>query len=418
MSQTAVKIHEIRKQYRLGGQQQYPTLREDLSQLGRHPVRTIRSWTSRMRDRSNRMRALDGVSFDVQQGEVVGIIGRNGAGKSTLLKVLTGITEPTSGYAEIRGRVGSLLEVGTGFHPELTGRENIYMNGALLGMQRTEIRRKFDTIVGFSEVEKFIDLPVKRYSSGMCMRLAFAVAAHLDPEVLVIDEVLAVGDAAFQKKCMGKMGDVARDGRTILFVSHNMSAVQALCHKTAWLESGKLREFGDTETVVRHYLETAMRQESTPMRERVDRTGDGSVRITSLKIENLDGQRVIRCSSRLKVTLTYESDKPVISPHVYASVYDLTHTGVFALDTASVGGLPDVLPPRGTLTCVTDPIHLTPGRCYVNITFEKGPLVADRVEYADFIDVEPDNFFGEGRLPERKWMLCLLRHKWNLEGGS
>lgn len=207
--------------------------------------------------RSDVFWALKDVSLDVQVGEVVGIIGRNGAGKSTLLKVLSRITEPTTGSAEIRGRVGSLLEVGTGFHPELTGRENVYLNGAMLGMRKTEISRKFDEITAFAEVERFIDTPVKHYSSGMYTRLAFAVAAHLEPEILMIDEVLAVGDAAFQKKCLGRMGDVARHGRTVLFVSHNMTAVQALCNRVIWLRDGEKFDEGRPRDVVSRYLSTA-----------------------------------------------------------------------------------------------------------------------------------------------------------------
>jgi lipopolysaccharide transport system ATP-binding protein len=200
--------------------------------------------------------ALKDVSFEVKQGEVIGIIGRNGAGKSTLLKILSRITEPTTGRVAIKGRVASLLEVGTGFHPELTGRENIYLNGAILGMSKVEIKRKFDEIVAFAEVEKFLDTPVKRYSSGMYVRLAFAVAAHLEPEILVVDEVLAVGDAQFQKKCLGKMGNVAtKEGRTVFFVSHNMTAVQRLCSNCIWLDRGCVVEIGETNQVTTHYLQ-------------------------------------------------------------------------------------------------------------------------------------------------------------------
>ena len=198
--------------------------------------------------------ALKDVSFEVKEGEVVGIIGRNGAGKSTLLKILSRITEPTEGRVRIRGRVASLLEVGTGFHPELTGRENIYVNGAILGMTRREISAKFDEIVAFAETEKFLDTPVKRYSSGMYVRLAFAVAAHLEPEILIVDEVLAVGDVAFQRKCLGKMGDVSQNGRTVLFVSHNMQAIRSLCKKAIWLQNGQVYGMGDSTTIVEDYL--------------------------------------------------------------------------------------------------------------------------------------------------------------------
>jgi lipopolysaccharide transport system ATP-binding protein len=221
----AIRVDNLGKRYRIGARQKQPnTLRERIENLVASPFDYLRS-TLRGPSEEEILWALKDVSFEIQQGDVVGIIGRNGAGKSTLLKILSRITEPTSGRAEVNGRVGSLLEVGTGFHPELTGRENIYLNGAILGMRKAEIDRQFDEIVDFAEIEKFIDTPVKRYSSGMYVRLAFAVAAHLEPEILLVDEVLAVGDAAFQKKCLGKIGDVAREGRTVLFVSHNMAAI-------------------------------------------------------------------------------------------------------------------------------------------------------------------------------------------------
>ena len=213
----------------------------------------------------------------MEPGEVVGIVGRNGAGKTTLLRLLSRITEPTNGQATIRGRLGSLLEVGTGFHPELSGRENIYLNGAILGMRKAEIDRKFDEIVAFSEVEKFLDTPIKHYSSGMYIRLAFSVAAHLETEILLIDEVLAVGDAAFQKKCLGKMEDVSKQGRTILFVSHNLAAVQSLCKKSILVQGGRLVQYGETSQVLDQYLNDQMNAEVVPLSERLDRTGDGTV---------------------------------------------------------------------------------------------------------------------------------------------
>ena len=231
MSDIAIRVENLGKMYRIGrAQQRHDTLRDLIVDTAAH----IKDWGKRGDKSDETIWALKDVSFEVRRGEVVGIIGRNGAGKSTLLKILSRITEPTTGRAEIHGRVGSLLEVGTGFHPELTGRENIYLNGAILGMRRFEIERRFDEIVAFSEIERFLDTPVKRYSSGMYVRLAFAVAAHLEPEILLVDEVLAVGDAAFQKKCLGKMGNVAETGRTVLFVSHNMAAVSNLCKRGAW----------------------------------------------------------------------------------------------------------------------------------------------------------------------------------------
>lgn len=259
-----VQVYNVSKQYRLGGRgAAYDTLRESLVQAIRAPFDKLRrrNGTSTFET----IWALKDVSFEVEPGEVVGIIGRNGAGKSTLLKVLSRITEPTAGRVELYGRVASLLEVGTGFHPELTGRENIYLNGAILGMRKSEIDRKFDQIIEFSELEKFLDTPVKRYSSGMYMRLAFAVASHMDPEILVVDEVLAVGDAQFQKKCLGKMSDVSKQGRTVLFVSHNMTAVQSLCRRALWLDEGKNVAEGTPENVVAQYLKRSL----STMRERV-----------------------------------------------------------------------------------------------------------------------------------------------------
>jgi lipopolysaccharide transport system ATP-binding protein len=275
MSDIAIRCEGLSKQYRIGERESYKALRDVITDGIASPFRKLRSALSNghgvspsalgssqnsrhptpgTRNPDNAFWALDDVSFEVKRGEVVGIIGRNGAGKSTLLKILSRITKPTRGHARIHGRVGSLLEVGTGFHPELTGRENIYLNAAILGMRKAEVARKFDEIVAFAEVEKFIDTPVKRYSSGMYVRLAFAVAAHMETEVLLIDEVLAVGDAQFQKKCLGKMNDVSKQGRTVVFVSHDMNAIQVLCQKTIHLANGKMVGFGDTSEQIAGYL--------------------------------------------------------------------------------------------------------------------------------------------------------------------
>ncbi len=257
MSDTAIRVEGLSKQYRIGERRQpYATLRETIMNVCHAPFRAARARFGRAappRSNETTFWALRDVSFTVDPGEVLGVIGRNGAGKSTMLKVLSRITEPTQGFAEISGRVGSLLEVGTGFHNELSGRDNVYLNGAILGMRRAEIDRKFDEIVAFAEVEQFIDTPVKHYSSGMYLRLAFAVAAHLEPEILLIDEVLAVGDAAFQKKCLGQMGKVAQQGRTVLFVSHNMAAVRALCTRVMYLEAGELSFIGEPQHAIRCY---------------------------------------------------------------------------------------------------------------------------------------------------------------------
>lgn len=252
MSRASFRVHQVKKRYAIGAARASTSLRETIVQAFKAPFRRLRAGGGP--PESTTLWALDGVSFDIEQGEVVGIIGRNGAGKSTMLKVLSRITEPTEGRIEVTGRVGSLLEVGTGFHPELTGRENIYLNGAILGMQRAEIRKKFDEIVAFAEVAKFLDTPVKYYSSGMYVRLAFAVAAHLEPEILLVDEVLAVGDASFQRKCLAKMEDVGQHGRTVIFVSHSMPAVARLCRRAILLEKGKVLRDGNVSDVVVDYL--------------------------------------------------------------------------------------------------------------------------------------------------------------------
>jgi lipopolysaccharide transport system ATP-binding protein len=262
MSDIVIRVDSLGKKYRIGGKQEgYRTLRDTLTETFVSPFRRarklLRGHAYGAAELDETIWALKDVSLEVKRGEVVGIIGRNGAGKTTLLKILSRITEPTEGYAEIHGRVGSLLEVGTGFHPELSGRENIYLNGAILGMRKAEIERKFDEMVAFAEIEKFVDTPVKRYSSGMYVRLAFAVAAHLEPEILLVDEVLAVGDVAFQKKCLGKMGEVAKEGRTVLFVSHNMTAVQYLCGRSILLDRGEVISDGPATQVVDRYLLSA-----------------------------------------------------------------------------------------------------------------------------------------------------------------
>ncbi len=288
-----IRVANLSKQYRIGANQaSYSTLRDSLANAVTAPFRRFRNTphSALSTQHSDMIWALKDINFEVQPGEVVGIIGRNGAGKSTLLKILSRITEPTTGKIDLHGRVSSLLEVGTGFHPELTGRENIYLNGAVLGMKRAEITRKFDEIVAFAEIEKFLDTPVKHYSSGMYMRLAFSVAAYLDPEILIVDEVLAVGDAAFQKKCLGKMGDAAREGRTVLLVSHNIPAIEGLCSRVLVLETGSILYKGATQAGIDYYYKGAMKDRKLSLADRTDRAGDGKVKVISLKIYDQKGQ--------------------------------------------------------------------------------------------------------------------------------
>lgn len=280
MSEFAIRVENLGKQYKLGARiERYSTLRDSIARVFAHPLRRARNKKSGV----DSLWALRDVSLEIKHGEIVGIIGHNGAGKTTLLKILSRITEPTQGRAEIYGRVGSLLEVGTGFHPELTGRENIYLNGALLGMRKAEIDRKFDEIVDFAEVEKFLDTPVKRYSSGMYVRLAFAVAANLEPDILMVDEVLAVGDAAFQKKCLGKMDEVARGGRTVLFVSHNLTSISSLTGKCILLNKGELEAFGATSGIIHKYMEN-LESSQTEILWTAPKPGNEIVELESCKI--------------------------------------------------------------------------------------------------------------------------------------
>jgi lipopolysaccharide transport system ATP-binding protein len=254
----AIHVEDLGKRYAIGERARYLALRDIIANIIKAPARLFGSNRGNGNISGDHIWALRDVSFEIQQGEVVGLIGRNGAGKSTLLKILSRVTRPTTGFAEVHGRMGTLLEVGTGFHPELSGRENVFLSGAILGMGKREMERKFDEMVAFAEVEKFIDTPLKHYSSGMLMRLAFAVAANLEPEILLVDEVLAVGDAAFQKKCLGKMGDVARGGRTIIFVSHQMNQIRRLCERAIWIDSGQLRLDGPVDTVISAYEQASL----------------------------------------------------------------------------------------------------------------------------------------------------------------
>ena len=315
MGDVAIRVEDLSKQYRIGagGREAYKTLRDTLTDVIMSPFRRAGKLLGgrgvRAAELGETFWALKDVSFEIKRGEVVGIIGYNGAGKSTLLKILSRITEPTEGYADIYGRVGSLLEVGTGFHPELTGRENIYLNGAILGMKRVEIQRKFDDIVAFAELEKFIDTSVKHYSSGMYMRLAFAVAAHLEPEILLVDEVLAVGDARFQKKCLNKMQDVGQQGRTVPFVSHNMPAITRLCSRAILLDEGKVIRDGLAHQVVSTYLNTGL--STTAVREWPDPAkapGDEVARLCAIRVRTEDGKitDTVDIRSPISIDMEYE----------------------------------------------------------------------------------------------------------------
>jgi lipopolysaccharide transport system ATP-binding protein len=326
MSDIAIRVEQLSKRYKIGGQQSaYKTLRESMIAAMGAPVR----WLKGIHNEENTFWALDDVSFEIERGEAVGIIGRNGAGKSTLLKVLSRITRPTCGRVELFGRVGSLLEVGTGFHPELTGRENIYLNGAILGMSRAEIVRKFDEIVDFAEIEKFLDTPVKFYSSGMYVRLAFAVAAHLEPEILVVDEVLAVGDAAFQKKSMGKMGEVARQGRTVLFVSHNMGAIANLCSSGLLLSNGVLAFSGSASQTVSKYLSDLQSSEVVVVFDD-NNISDASFTKISILDSHSSPTKTVSVVEAFYAQFEYKVRRPISGMELSFALYDRNGSKIFS----------------------------------------------------------------------------------------
>jgi lipopolysaccharide transport system ATP-binding protein len=325
MNDVVIRVENLGKRYRIGERVPYLTLRDTLARAVAAPLRSLwPGFPSSRVNNASQIWALKDISFEVRRGEVVGIVGRNGAGKSTLLKILSRVTQPTVGHAQIRGRLGSLLDVGTGFHPELTGRENAYLNGAVLGMSRKEIARKFDEIVAFAEIENFIDTPVKYYSSGMYVRLAFSVAAHLEPEILLVDEVLAVGDVAFQKKCLGRMGDAAKQGRTVLFVSHNMSAVVLLCKSAILLERGRIKMMGDTQRAITEYLAASMdhstevyKMEGVP---RPDSSLRREVEFLALEFEGLPA-KLVPADADLNILMTVRGNQPISDFSFYLTIY-------------------------------------------------------------------------------------------------
>ncbi|HXY36704.1 MAG TPA: ABC transporter ATP-binding protein [Planctomycetaceae bacterium] len=416
MSDPAIRVENLGKQYDLGAREAgYVTFREALTGLVTNPVKRFKSLSGRARE-DETFWALKDVSFEVQPGEVVGIIGHNGAGKSTLLKILSQITEPTEGRVEINGRIGSLLEVGTGFHPELTGRENIFLNGSILGMSRDEVRRKFDEIVAFAEVEKFLDMPVKKYSSGMSVRLAFSVAAHLDPEILIIDEVLAVGDQEFQNKCLGKMSGVAESGRTILFVSHQMAAVEAMCSTAILLSEGRIRARGETTKIVERYLRGVSRGEMQPLQDRRDRKGSGAIRFKSVAFSDGCGRPLMsfQCGSAGEINLRYDncSGRELRNLRVCLAVDNEFGQRVLLFDSKLLAcDLERVEPEGGMVRILMPKLTLLPGCYHFNIYATVNGEIADWIKSAGFFYVEGGNFFGTGRLPEHGQGVVAAEHE-------
>lgn len=411
-----IKIESLSKQYKLGTRSMpYKTFQETFYEVVNSPLKIF---SKKNRKEKDFFWALKNVSFEVEPGRVVGIIGRNGAGKSTLLKILARITEPTKGRVELYGNTNSLLEVGTGFHPELTGRENIFVNGAILGMKNSEIKRLFDEIVDFAEVEKFLDTTVKHYSSGMYMRLAFSVAAHLNPDILIIDEVLSVGDAQFQKKCLGKMQDVAKAGRTVLFVSHNMAAVENLCESGVVLENGKVIYIGKQSDAISHYLESVSQKNDTDLNKRDDRIGTGEVRITAIEIKDLDGKLLYNVMSgqdidihfHFKTTPNYRRSNVIIS----LMVRTYLDVPVFLQHNKLTGDNWNHLPSSGTFICRIRKLPLPSATYNWGYSVMVSEEYLDRIDYLNNLTVIEGDFYKSGELPPITHGCCLVDAEWRL----
>ena len=405
MKNTVISVEHLTKQYDLGvigtG-----TLSRDLERWwartrGKPDPYAIIGRDQKPSGKNESILALDDVSFTVQQGEALGIIGRNGAGKSTLLKILSRVTAPTSGVVKVRGRIGSLLEVGTGFHPELTGRENVYLNGAILGMRKAEVSRKFDEIVAFSGVERFIDTPVKRYSSGMYVRLAFAVAAHLDPEILIVDEVLAVGDAEFQKKCLGKMSDVAGEGRTVLFVSHNMTSIQKLCTKSLLLDGGAISSVGETEEVISDYIQgNESLFSSTSLENMTERRGNQILKFTRVEILDVNHRPIKKAITGRDVIFRFHYQ--ALTPGYYSDVCVsfVVKDGDYSLinlNTIDSGYSELEVFTKGFIECHWPNLNLTSRIYNCSLYCAIKGVVADWIELAFKLDVENGDFYKSGK---------------------
>ncbi len=420
MSDLAIRIEGLGKCYRIGGSEvRYHTLRESIMEMIAGSVGALKSLVRRERRHgaNSSFWALKDVTFEVGRGEVTGIIGRNGAGKSTLLKVLSRITEPTEGWADIHGRVGSLLEVGTGFHPELTGRENIYLNGSILGMKREEIKRRFHEIVAFSEVEKFLDTPVKRYSSGMQVRLAFAVAAHLEPDILIVDEVLAVGDATYQRRCIERMERLARSGVTVLFVSHNMELIPRLCRKAVLLSNGRVEEIGEAGQVTNHYLKKCI--ESIGMASDLSTKvhgGDGRAVFHRLQILDSNGQPTTNHVSGEDMVLSMEIHAKEFIPDVALAVVlqNMYGTRIITSWTREAGYHVDLVPGIQTIKCRFREVRLRPGHRLRVGLWMATQVVIDLVEDAEIIEIVASKDVWNYSTDQAQGIV-LSRHEWSYE---
>jgi len=412
----AIRAVDLGKRYRLGGKAEaYRTLRESLSQWGSRAIARVRG-RQMPKPAGGSFWALHNVSLEIQAGEVVGIIGGNGAGKSTLLKVLSRVTDPTSGYVDVAGRLGSLLEVGTGFHAELTGRENILLSGTILGMRRAEVLRKLDEIVAFAEVERFLDTPVKHYSSGMYLRLGFAVAAYLETDILLVDEVLAVGDASFQKKCTDRMSRIAREGRTVLFVSHNMALIQQLCSKAYLLNGGTVETCGSASDVIRRYLKNSHAGGLSDLSAIKNRKGQGEIRIESLHFENKAGSHVsaLRSGDFVRAVLHAKANGTHRRLRACFACFDEHQQQALYLNSLFTGDELNDLSRTGELVCEIPRLHLAPGRYRIGLWIQtSGTVLQDRIENAGYVDVVDGDFYGTGVRVEPGVGVVLMNHSWS-----
>ena len=414
---TAIKVENLAKQYRLG-QVGTGTIRHDINRWW-HLIRGKEDPYLKIGESNDRASkgnseyvwALKGINFEVEKGETLGIIGKNGAGKSTLLKLLSKVTSPSTGAIKTKGRIASLLEVGTGFHPEMTGRENIYMNGTIMGMSRQEISAKLDEIVQFAGIERYLDTPVKRYSSGMTVRLGFSIAAHLEPEILIVDEVLAVGDAEFQKKAIGKMQDVSKgEGRTVLFVSHNMASVEALCTKGILLENGKISFHGMIQDTINNYLTTNAQISDINT---IDRKGLGNFQIRNIRVKNERGEYVdeFGVGENLDFELDYIGNNDNLSCNIIIGIYDAMSVPVARFDSFVSGDILRISK-EGKLICSCNNLNLSPGSYFLNIALFVNGELEDHILRVKRFDLVPNDYFGSGKIFENNLTKVYVKHSW------
>lgn len=411
MKQTAIRIEDVSKTYCIR-QVGTGTLCHDLNRFWYRlrgkgdPYAKVGEVNDRqVKGQGNYVRALDQISLDILEGQIIGIIGRNGAGKSTLLKIISKITTPTEGVVKLRGKVASLLEVGTGFRSDLTGRENIYLNGTIMGMGISEVKSKFDAIVDFAGVERYIDTPVKRYSSGMLVRLGFAVAAHLEPDILIVDEVLAVGDAEFQKKAIGKLGQMSRDrARTVLFVSHNMGAIKSICDRTIVLDKGQLLFDGETDQAIRRYLSNISKFSNVNLASRVDRRGNGFLRFTEFVLTDGEDRPtgVVCTGMHIKLHFKFEVKDPLKKTKLFAELRSSSGYTLFLCSNYFSNEFYDIAPGKWEIIFDMPKLPLLSGQYIIDLKATTGKLVLDQLESAVCLDVENGDFYGSGRIASSK----------------